>query len=120
MAHWAELDENSVVIRVVVTDNNDPAGDEGYSWLIENLGGTWVKTSYNSHGGIHYLPDTELDENNERIPSGQPHLRYNFGQPGFLYDPIKDAFIPPRSLFPEEANLYLNESTCLWEPVVVE
>ena len=46
MAHWAELDESNKVIRVLVGDNNDRAGDEGYQWLLDNLGGTWVKTSY--------------------------------------------------------------------------
>ncbi len=46
MAHWAELDENNIVTRVLVGDNNDPAGDEGYQWLLDNLGGTWKKTSY--------------------------------------------------------------------------
>ena len=50
MSHWAELDDDNVVIRVLVGDNEDPAGDEGYSWLIENLGGKWVKTSI--HGNI--------------------------------------------------------------------
>ena len=44
MAHWAELDSNNIVTRVLVGDNNDPAGDEGYQWLLDNLGGTWVKT----------------------------------------------------------------------------
>jgi hypothetical protein len=51
MAHWAEIDENNIVIRVTVGDNNDPNGDEGYKWLIDNLGGTWVKTSYNANFG---------------------------------------------------------------------
>jgi hypothetical protein len=49
MAHWAELDENNIVLRVTVGDNNDPAGDEGYSWLIRNLGGRWIQTSYNAN-----------------------------------------------------------------------
>jgi hypothetical protein len=71
MSHWAELDEDKIVIRVLVGDNNDPAGDEGYSWLIDNLGGTWIKTSYNGS------------------------IRYNFAGIGFTYDPIDDAFIPP-------------------------
>jgi hypothetical protein len=71
MSHWAELDENNKVIRVLVGDNNDPAGDEGYSWLIDNLGGTWVKTSYNGN------------------------IRYNYAGEGFTYDSIDDAFIPP-------------------------
>jgi hypothetical protein len=69
MAHWAELDANSKVIRVLVGDNNDI--DEGYQWLLDNLGGTWIKTSYNST------------------------IRYNFAGIGYTYDPIDDAFISP-------------------------
>ena len=66
MSHWAELDENNQVLRVLVGDNNDPAGDEGYSWLIDNLGGNWVKTSYNgnirgTYAGIGYSYNTEED-----------------------------------------------------------
>ena len=71
MSHWAELDETNKVIRVLVGDNNDPAGDEGYSWLVENLGGNWVKTSYNGT------------------------IRYNYAGIGYTYDPIDDAFIAP-------------------------
>jgi hypothetical protein len=71
MSHWAELDDNNKVIRVTVGDNNDPAGDEGYQWLIDNLGGKWVKTSYNGN------------------------IRYNFAGIGYTYDSIDDAFIAP-------------------------
>lgn len=49
MAHFAEIDFENIVLRVVVTDNNDPNGDEGYQWLLDNLGGRWVKTSYNGN-----------------------------------------------------------------------
>jgi hypothetical protein len=67
MSHWAEIDENNVVLRITVGDNNDPAGDEGYQWLIDNLGGTWVQTSYNAnfrgkYAAIGDLYDTDLDE----------------------------------------------------------
>ena len=48
MSHWAEIDATNTVIRVLVGDNNDPAGDEGYQWLLDNLGGTWIQTSYNA------------------------------------------------------------------------
>jgi hypothetical protein len=72
MSHWAELDSNNKVIRVLVGDNNDPAGDEGYSWLIENLGGTWVQTSYNGN------------------------FRYNYAGIGYRYDEVEDAFIAPK------------------------
>lgn len=67
MSHWAELDDNNKVIRVLVGDNNDPLGDEGYQWLIDNLGGTWIKTSYNAKirghyagAGYSYLPDRDI------------------------------------------------------------
>lgn len=71
MSNWAEIDSDNKVIRVVVCDNNDPAGDEGEQWLINNLGGTWIQTSYNAN------------------------IRYNYAGIGFTYDPIDDAFIAP-------------------------
>jgi hypothetical protein len=99
MAHWAEIDENNIVLRVTVGDNNDSNGDEGYQWLIENLGGTWVKTSCNTYGGVH--------------KEGGTPLRKNYAGIGFTYDPSKDAFIPPK---PVNLNSWvLNEDTCLWE-----
>lgn len=84
MSSWAEIDETNKVIRVLVGDNNDPNGDEGYQWLLDNLGGTWIKTSYNSN------------------------IRYNYAGIGFTYDPDADAFIPPR---PEcdHKELFLND-----------
>lgn len=103
MAHWAEIDENSIVVRVTVGDNNDPAGDEGYSWLIENLGGTWIKTSYNTYGGVH--------------SEGGIPLRKNYAGIGYLYDPIRDAFIPPK---PTVGEWKFNEETCLWDPIESE
>jgi hypothetical protein len=82
MAHWAELDENNIVTRVLVGDNNDPAGDEGYQWLIDNLGGKWVKTSYNTIAGQH--------------TSGGTPLRGNYAGIGYSYNEELDAFIPPK------------------------
>jgi hypothetical protein len=108
MAHWAEIDENNIVIRVVV-GNND-ASDEGYQWLIDNLGGTWLKTSYNTHEGKHIL-------------GGVPY-RKNYAQVGFNYNAIKDAFIPPKPTYIEEndplLSLVLNEETCNWDIVSTE
>ena len=90
MAHWAELDSNNQVIRVLVTNNDDPNGDEGYQWLIDNLGGRWVKTSYNGN------------------------IRKNFAGIGFTYDADRDAFIPPQP-YP---SWVLDETTCLWNAPV--
>lgn len=66
MAHWAEIDENNIVTRILVGDNNDPNGDEGYQWLIDNLGGTWIQTSYNGrirkqYAGVGYRYDQDAD-----------------------------------------------------------
>jgi len=103
MAHWAELDENNIVTRVLVGSNEDP--DEGYQWLIDNLGGTWVKTSYNTQGGVHSLGGTPL--------------RKNYAGIGYSYDATRDAFIPPKPF----NSWLLNEDTCLWDaptPMPVE
>jgi hypothetical protein len=67
MSHWAELDKNNKVIRVTVGDNNEP--DEGYQWLVDNLGGTWIQTSYNAT------------------------IRGKFAAIGDTYDSVADVFI---------------------------
>jgi hypothetical protein len=85
MAHWAEIDENNIVLRVTVGDNNDP--DEGYQWLMDNLGGTWVQTSYNNN------------------------FRKQFAGIGFTYDEVSDVFISP-SPFPS----WLLSESFDWEP----
>ena len=107
MAHWAEIDENNIVTRVLVGDNNDPAGDEGYQWLIDNLGGTWVKTSYNAVGGKRRDPETNEITN-------ELGFRKNYAGIGYTYDESKDAFIPPKPF----NSWILNEDTCLWESPV--
>ena len=86
MSHFAEINSENKVIRVLVGDNNDPAGDEGYQWLTDNLGGTWIKTSYNNR------------------------IRFNYAGIGYSYDEVRDAFIAPEP----EGNLGLDETTCRW------
>lgn len=108
MAHWAKINENNIVVEVVVTDNNDPNGDEGYQWLLNNLGGIWIKTSYNTIGGVH-------------LTGGTP-LRKNYAGIGYTYDQTLDAFIPPKpSLFNDDKTRQwvLNEETCSWEVIKV-
>ena len=66
MSHWAEIDENNIVLRVLVGNNSEP--DEGEAFM-NSLGGTWVKTSYNGT------------------------IRKNFAGIGMIYDAERDAFI---------------------------
>ena len=98
MAHFAEIDKKGIVLRVVVTSNDLP--DEGKKWLKNNLGGTWVQTSYNTIAGVH-------------TQGGTP-LRKNYAGIGFTYDKTRDAFIPPKT-YP---SWILDEETCLWEPPI--
>ena len=88
MSHWAEIDENNIVLRVLVGDNKEP--DEGEAFM-NKLGGRWVKTSYNA---------------------AENGFRKNYAGIGYSYDPTRDAFIPKK---PFDSWL-LDEETCLWQP----
>lgn len=97
MAHFAELDGDHIVTRVIVVNNNellDEFGVEqemiGRQFCVNLLGGTWVQTSYNGN------------------------IRKNFAGIGYQYDVQRDAFIPPKPF----NSWVLNEDTCQWEAPV--
>jgi hypothetical protein len=96
MAHWAEIDSDNIVTRVLVVADDK---EDGQTFLAEDLGlgGTWKKTSYNTIGGVHTLGGTPF--------------RKNYAGVGFKFDAAKDAFIPPKPF----ASWTLNATTCLWE-----
>jgi hypothetical protein len=74
MAHFAELDVNNIVLRVIVVDNKDTADAHGVekeyigtAFCERVLGGTWKQTSYNGnmrgrYAGIGYTYNAQLDE----------------------------------------------------------
>jgi hypothetical protein len=104
MAHYAEIDALQRVIRVLVVDNVDTQDKEGtevdsigMKYLNTAFGGTWLRTSYNTHGGVHSLDGTPF--------------RKNYAGVGFTYDQARDAFIPPQT-YP---SWLLNEDTCQWD-----
>ena len=90
MAHFAQIDDNNVVIGVIVAEqdfiDSGAVGDSS----------KWIQTSYNTLGGVHKLGGTPL--------------RKNFAGVGFTYDSTKDAFIPVK-LYP---SWVLDEDTCTW------
>jgi hypothetical protein len=95
MAHFAEIDENNIVLRVIVVSNNELLGDAGVESEAKGsqfcqylLGGDWKQTSY----------------------SGK--VRKNYAGIGYTYDAARDAFIPHK---PPYASWVLNEQTCRWE-----
>ena len=108
MSHWAEIDENNIVTRVLVGNNSEP--DEGEAFM-NSLGGTWVKTSYNGN------------------------IRKNYAGVGYSYDSSRDAFIAPKPFdswvldedtcrweapvaYPTDGKMYAwNEEITNWEEV---
>ena len=88
MAHFAELDNNNIVKRVIVVSNDNEADGENYCKNL--LGGDWKQTSYNNN------------------------IRKNYAGIGFTYDSSRDAFIPPQR-YP---SWVLDETTCQWKAPV--
>ena len=100
MAHWAKINEDSLVEDIIVTSNDE--ADEGESWIAENLEGTWVKTSYSTRRNRHLL--------------GAEPFRKNFAEIGGTYSVELDAFIPAKR--EGESNFVLDETTCIWVPPI--
>lgn len=97
MAHFAEIDDNNVVTRVIVVSNDDCGGGNypesdpiGAAFCANLLGGTWKQTSYNNN------------------------FRKRYAGIGYTFDAELDAFIAPKP-YPSWT---LNEETADWEPPV--
>ena len=96
MSHFAEIDSDNIVQRVIViSQENIDTGNWGNP-------SNWIQTSYNTRGGKHYDQDGVED-------SGVA-LRYNFAGSGYTYDADKDAFITPKP-YPSWT---LVEASCQW------
>ena len=99
--HFAEIDENNIVKRVIVAEqdfiDSGAVGDSS----------NWIQTSYNTRGGVHYTPNS--DE-----PDGGIALRKNYAGIGYTYDKDRDAFYQPQP-YP---SWLLNEDSCQWESPV--
>ena len=101
MAHFTEIID-AIVARVIVINNADMMVDgerneaKGAALCNSLLGGTWVQTSYNTHGGVN--------------SDGRIALRFNYAGIGYTYDTARDAFIAPQPY----ASWVLDEATCRW------
>lgn len=96
IAHFAQIDENNIVTQVLVVGNDQEHRGQEFLANDLGLGGTWIKTSYNTHGGVH--------------SEGGTPLRKNYAGIGYTYDAGRDAFIPPKPF----NSWVLDEDTCLW------
>lgn len=71
MAHFAEIDSNNKVVRVVVVDNSQEHRGQEFLANDLGLGGTWIQTSYNNN------------------------IRGVYAGIGYTYDPVNDVFVIP-------------------------
>lgn len=120
MAHFAELDENNVVKRVIVVGNADTSDANGVekeyigaAFCERILGGTWKQTSYNSnfrkrYAGIGYTYNAELDA--FIVP--KPHASW-------ILDNVTADWKAPVAM-PDDGKQYAwNEETTSWDEVPV-
>lgn len=103
MAHFAKLDKQNTVIFVTVGRDEDREEE-----LTERTGDVYKQTSYNTRGGVHYGSDGQPSADQTKA------FRKNYAGLGYKYDPVRDAFIPPRPY----ASWTLNDTTCLWQAPV--
>ena len=97
MSHFAEINGNNIVQRVIVAEQDFI--DSGAMGDSKN----WIQTSYNTQGGVHYSANfVESD--------GGVALRKNYAGVGYTYDKTRDAFVPPKP----QLSWVLDEDTCLW------
>lgn len=99
MAHYALLNEQSIVVGVIV-GRDEGEGMDWESYYASKTGLLCKRTSYNTRGGVHV--------------KGGVAYRKNYAAKGYSFDAQRDAFIPPRP-FPSWT---LNEESCTWDPPV--
>lgn len=99
MGHFAKVVDGKVT-QVIVAE------PEFFNNFVDSSPGSWIQTSYNTRGGVHYEP-------NSNTPSADQSkaLRGNYAGIGYSYDYINDVFIPPKP-FPSWT---LNNTTWNWD-----
>ena len=105
MAHFAKLNNQNIVETVVVGRDEDNGKE---AELSARTGHIYKQTSYNTRGGVYYGQDNLPHADQTRA------FRKNYAGIGFLYDPIRDAFISPKPF----TSWVLNETSCLWKAPV--
>ena len=123
MGHFARV-ENGIVQEVIVAEQ------EFIDNLVYDKPGEFVKASYNTRGGVHYLPGTSTPSDDQ-----SKALRYNYPGLGWIYSKEADAFYEPKPFSswtldtstyrwispiskPTDDNIYTwNEENQSWDPV---
>ena len=93
MSHFAKV-LNGVVMQIIVAEA------DFFTTFVDSSPGTWIQTSYNTHGGVH--------------AAGGTPLRANYAGIGYTYDATHDVFYPPQP-FPSWT---ISAPTWLWQPPI--
>jgi len=122
MAHFAQLDENNVVLQVIVVDNKDTADANGVekehigaAFCEKLLGGTWKQTSYNGnirkhYAGIGYKYHADIDA----FVAPKPYASWVLNNTTAVYEaPVAK----PATELPQGKQYSWNESTTSWDTV---
>ena len=107
MAHYAVLDNRSIVTSVFIGRDDVVPGIPDWEIYYAPEGFTVRQTSYNTSGGVHYT-DGEPSEDQSKA------FRGTYAGIGFYYDEDLDIFYPPQPY----ASWTLNAQTASWEPPV--
>ena len=102
MAHYAKVVDGKVT-QVIV------AKADFFNTFVDSSPGTWIQTSYNSYGGIHYEPNVNPPVPS---PSQEKELRANYAGVGYTYDSVNDVFYAPK---PEGEGWVIGPPTWIWE-----
>ena len=104
MGHFAKVN-NGIVEQVIVADQ------AFFDNFVDTSPGQWIKTSYNTRGGIHYEPNVEPPTPS---PDQSKALRANYAGIGYTYDAVNDVFYAPQP-YPSWT---ISAPTWIWEAPV--
>jgi len=101
MAHFAKIENgigtnNGIVTNVIVAEQE----------FVDTQDDTWVQTSFNTKGNVHYGQDGEPDDG--------VALRGNYAGIGYTYDYDNDVFYAPKP----HASWILGNNSWLWNPPI--
>jgi hypothetical protein len=102
MGHFAKVLDGKVT-QVIVAE------PEFFNTFVDSSPGTWLQTSYNTRGGVHYVPDSDTPSEDQ-----SKALRGNYAGIGYTYDQVNDVFYAPQP-YP---SWILNTQTYLWKAPV--
>ena len=102
MGHYAKV-VDGIVTGVIV------AQEDFFDTFVDDSAGEWIKTSYNTRGGVHYQPNSDIPSSDQSLA-----LRGNYAGIGYTYNSTLDVFLEPKP-YP---SWILDETTYTWNAPV--